>query len=48
MPSVGGAHTDGFLTEKPPKRRGLEKKMPGMFAKLMSISQAQEKKALGQ
>lgn len=35
----------GFLHERPPKKSGLEKKMPGMFVKLMSISRAQEKKA---
>ena len=45
-PSLGGAaHTGGFLYERPPKKSGLEKKMPGMFVKLMSISRAREKKA---
>ena len=47
MPSVGGAaHANDFLNEKPSKRSGLRKKMSGMFAKLMSISRAWEKKAL--
>lgn len=45
-PSLGGAtHTGGFLYERPPKKSGLEKKMLGMFVKLMSISRAREKKA---
>lgn len=45
-PSLGGAaHTACFLYERPPKKSGLEKKMPGMFVKLMSISRAPEKKA---
>lgn len=45
-PSLGGAAPSvGFFHERPPKKSSLEKKMPGMFVKLMSISRAQEKKA---
>lgn len=46
-PSLGGAaHTALFFSMKGPQRKpGLEKKMPGMFVKLMSISRAGEKKA---
>lgn len=46
-PSLGGAaHTALFFSMKGPQRKpGLEKEMPGMFVKLMSISRAGEKKA---
>lgn len=41
--SLGGVFSPPLCSAK--KQSGLEKKMPGMFVKLMSISRAGEKKA---